>query len=348
MQRSVTTKRRIATLFLLCTVTLFGCGPREDTRLYIYCNETFWYVIQEEALFFNKTYGFQIILIPVRAERTEVKTDDAVRIGSDRHAPAPWRSMPKDPSDSTAPHIQINPDIERQIERIAQEHFGDLFLSDSQRHIDKLWNTALAAKEYPVCYLTLTMLVPKGNPFRLDSIKNVLDTNRTLGIIDPALDGLGESSWRTLGKIVPGGEEAIPMELVQLYERQYDLLEALEQGDIDAALVWNATSQISFLLVKYSDEYNTDNEKILREAERKKDSERLRIILQEMYKDLVKTRSFAEEVPLTENPDERCIVAVQMVALSSTYNFGYCERFADFIRSHQGKDILRRFGFAPE
>ena len=342
------TKRGITILLLLCITTLFGCGPKEDTRLYIYCNETFWYVMQEEALFFNKIYGFQVILIPIRAERTAGTAEDNVEIGANRHAPVPWRSMPKDQGDIVAQRAQIHPDIERQIERIAEERFGNLFLSDSPRHDDKIRSTALLADEYFVCYLTLTMLVPKGNPLRFRSIKDVLETNQKLGIVDPAFDGLGESSWQTLGRIVPGGEDAIPMELVQLYERQYDLLEALEQGDIDAALVWNATSQISFLLVKYSDEYNTANEKILREAERRKDHERLRLLLQEMYKHLVEMRSFAEEVPLTENPDERCVIAVQLIALSSAPHFGYCKRFADFMRSNQGKEVLRRFGFVPE
>jgi ABC-type molybdate transport system substrate-binding protein len=306
--------------------------------------------MQEEALLFNKIYGFQVILIPVRADRTSGKTEDSIEIGTDRRAPAPWRSMPREQeqTDSAAPRTQINPGIERQIERISEENFGDMFLSDSQQHIDKIRNTALSTNEYPICYLTLTMLVPKGNPHHFRSVKDVLDTNRRLGIMEPSFDGLGESSWQVLSKIVPGGESAIPRELVQLYERQYDLLEALELGNIDAALVWNATSQVNFLLAKYADEYNAAYEKEMRAAERKKDKEGLRHILQEIYKHIVDTQSFAEEVLLTENPDERCVIAVRLVALSSAFKYGHCERFADFMRSNQGKEILRRFGFVTE
>jgi ABC-type molybdate transport system substrate-binding protein len=148
-----------------------------------------------------------------------------------------------------------------------------------------------------------------------------------------------------LSIIVPGGESAIPMERVQLYERQYDLLEDLEQGLIDAALVWNATSQATFLLVKYADEYNAQASELIRQAQRQKDDEKLRFILQEMYNDLVETKSFAEEISLTENPDERHVVAVTLVALSSTRNYGYCKRFADFMRSPKGRETLERFGF---
>ena len=209
---------------------------------------------------------------------------------------------------------------------------------------DKIRETALSTSEFPVCYLTLTMLVPKGNPYHLRSVKDVLSTNRKLGVVDPSRDGLGEASWQMLGKVV----STVPMEFVLLYERQYDLLEALEQGVIDAAIVWNTASQFNFLLVKYSDEYNAADEKLMREAERKKDYERLQFILREMCKDLIETKSFAEEVPLTENPEERYIISVRLVALSSAFNFGFCERFADFMRSKQGKDILQRFGFVAE
>jgi len=303
--------------------------------------------MQEEALFFNQIYGFQVILIPLRATRTSVATEETVEINGNRRAPAPWRSMPKDQTADPLTDI-INADIERQIERIAEKSFGDLFLSDSQKHLAKLQKLALSAREFPVCYLTLTMLVSKGNPHYFRSAKDVLSSNRKLGIVHPALDGLGESSRKMLGKMIPGGETAIPMELVQIYERQYDLLEALEQGNIDAALVWNATSLANFLLVKYSDEYNVANEDMMREAERQQDYAKLRIISQEMYEHLIETKSFAEEVPLTENPDERCVIAVQLVALGTTSRYGYCERFADFMRSPQGKDILQRFGFVTK
>jgi len=303
--------------------------------------------MQEEALFFNKLFDCQVILIPIRAERTAVKTEDSIKVGTNRRALTPWRSMPLEQADSPAPHTQINPDIERQLDRISEEHFGDLLLSDSLKHAEKIHNIAMSAKEYPVCYLTLTMLVPEGNPKRVRSIKDVLDADQKLGIMNPSFDGLGEASWNVLSRIVAGGESAIPMERIQLYERQYDLMEALELGNIDAALVWNATCQVNFLLVKYAKEYNEANEKEMREAERKKEKEKLRFMLQEMHNRIVEM-SFAEEVPLTDNPEERYRVAIRLIALSSAHNFGHCERFADFMRSKQGKMVMQRYGFVPE
>ena len=319
---TATRRGGIAALLLLCVVTFFGCGPKQAPTLYIYCNETFWYVMQEEAIVFNRIYGFRIILIPIRVPLTSDEAEDSVEINGNYSIPEPreWQSNPgrqqTTDTQDVEPQVPVLSEMERQIQRIAASSFGDLFLSDSQRHLEKLQQTALAASEFPVCYLTLTMLVPLGNPHEFHSAKDVLTSNRRLGIVDPSVDGLGESSWTMLGRIVPGGEDAIPMELVQRYERQYDLLEALEEKKIDAALVWNATNQLSFLLVKYADEYNTRFESDLREAQRRRNWAALRNVLERMSAVLVEERGFAEEVPLTENPDERIVIAVRLVALS--------------------------------
>ena len=338
-----------ATLLLLCAVTFFGCGPKPTPTLHLYCTETFWYVMQEEAIVFNRIYGFRVLMHPIQVPRTADKAEDTVEINDRRNAPVLWRNRPGAPApQEVETRAKIHPEIERQLEGISEEHFGDLFLSDSRRHLEKLHQIALTAGEFPVCYLTLTMLVPQGNPNQFQSTKDVLESNRRLGIVDPSLDGLGESSWEMLGRIVSGGESAIPMDLVQLYERQYDLLEALEQRRIDAALVWTATSQLNFLLVKYADEYNTRFAESLREAERSRNPEVIRLAIHGIAEILVEQKKFAEEIPLTENPDERFVIAVRLAALSSTTNYEYCKRFADFMRSNQSKEILQRFGFVPE
>ena len=342
-------KKKIATLLLFCVVLFFGCGRKEYPTLYIYCNETFWFVMQEEALAFNKIYGPRLVLIPVRASRTSDGANETVEINGDPSAPAPWQSMPETqvtPREGIH-RAQMHPEIERLIDNIAKESFGDLFLSDSQRHVEQLQRTALFASEFPVCYLTLTMLVPTGNPHQFRSVKDVFDSNGRLGIIDPLLDGLGEESLTVLGRVFNGDESAIPMEFVQLYERQYDLLEALEQNKIDAALVWDATSLKNFLLAKYADEYNADTrfEEFLRKAGRQRNPQILRDVLDKISTILFEEKNFAEEVLLTANPSERQVISIRLIALSSTSNHGLCKRFADFMRSNQGKVIFRRFGF---
>ena len=82
-------KKGIVALLLLCTATFFGCGAKQAPTLYIYSNETFWYVMQEEGLAFHKIYGFQVILFPIRAPRTSDGAETPVEINKSR-GPAPW------------------------------------------------------------------------------------------------------------------------------------------------------------------------------------------------------------------------------------------------------------------
>ena len=341
--------RRLCILLLFCIMPALACWPRGEPQLYIYCSETFWYVMQEKVFFFNRIYGFQVILIPIRADRAETQTEDAVVMSSGRlPLPSEWLSSPGNRTDPVVPYAQLNPDIVEHIRRITASSIGDLFLTDSAQQLALINTTALAASEIHVCYLTLTMLVPNGNPLHFRSVKDVIDANRRLGIINPSFDGLGEASWQVLGNIIPGGESDILANGITFYERQYDLLEALESGEIDAILVWTFTSQISFIVAKYAAIYNAANEQILRDAARKGDREGLRAILQEMHRHLVETKVFAEEVPLLDNPGERYVVSVPLISLSTASNFGHTKRFVDFTRSNYGREILRRYGFIAE
>ena len=339
--------QRLSLFLLACLIAGLGCSQRE-ARLFIYCSETFWYVMQEQTLFFNQIYRFNTFLIPIRADRAEDQTDDIVEVGRNRRMPTDWGRRPAQRETPVVSHIHINPNIVEQIGRISFSGIGDLFLTDSTLQLDYVRNAALSASESHVCYLKLTMLVPLGNPYQLFSVKDVLDANRRLGIIYPSFDGLGASSWELLGNIVPGGETEIPIERIFFFERQYDLLEALELGNVDAVLVWNYTSQISFLVTKYAAVYNAANERIMRQAERRKDREMLRQILLAMHQYLVEDHTFAEEIPLTENPSEHYIIPVRLVSLSTAFHHGHTKRFADFLRSSQSKEIFQRFGFVVE
>jgi ABC-type molybdate transport system substrate-binding protein len=86
----------------------------------------------------------------------------------------------------------------------------------------------------------------------------------------------------------------------------------------------------------------------MRQYERKRDKEGLRHFLRDLCDHIIEEHTFAEEIPLTHNPDERHVIAISLVALGTTTDIGYCERFADFMRSKQGKEILQRFGFVTK
>ncbi|MDR0522415.1 MAG: substrate-binding domain-containing protein [Planctomycetaceae bacterium] len=349
---------------LLPVILPAGCGSRELPPLYIYCNETFWYVMQEEAAVFSRLYGFQIIMLPVGSRdagseesgnadhHAENNAETGVEINgrtSPNQPPVPWQSMPKRVMESVVnrdPQAQIHPDIDKEIDGIAISGLGDLFVTDSKKQVMKLQKSALSAGAFPVCYLKLVLLVPKGNPHQFKSAKEVLDARRKLGIVDPSLDGLGEKSWEMIHRLSPGHPPEVSADLIKMFSRQYDLLEALEKKEIDAALAWDATSEMNFLLIKYSDEYNETYKPLLQEVGQGKNRQQnIRAVLQEIGPLMLKEKGFAESVPLTDVPNERTVEAVSVVALGTAADYGYSVRFADFIRSPQGQRILKNFGF---
>ncbi|GHT18743.1 hypothetical protein FACS1894189_6990 [Planctomycetales bacterium] len=378
-----------AVIYLLITVSLiasFGCGRRESVVIELYCSETFWYVMQEEARAFYSIYGMRVVMIPIRAERTDEKLEPVAEeepmpdISTDtstdlsRRTPAPWRSLPKNitapppPEKPDAPqpvirenpvnrinpakqqqNVQFNADILKQITFLNEGSSGDLYLTDSARQITKIRELALSVHEYPFCYLTLNLLVHNGNPHQFDSVRSVFKQNRRIGIVDPLKDGLGETASEMLAKTT-AIDPNIPAELILQFDRQYDLLEALELGKIDAALVWNASNLSTYLLTKYAAEYNARYRELLDEAEKSQDIEKIRNVLKAVNAELLDEKSFAEYVPLpaSDDPDqtnERRVISIPLISLSSAAEYGYGQRFADFLRSSRGREILERFGF---
>jgi ABC-type molybdate transport system substrate-binding protein len=523
-------------IYFLMTISLivsFGCGAREPVVIELYCNETFWYVMQEEARAFYSIYGMRVVMIPIRAERTderlepvseeespteasqkassktlpdvplETSTDfsrrapvpwrsspknaapaspppamptpttpaspDPVRPAGKTGAPwrsspknatpppttptpttpdspdpakptgrtpAPWRSSPKNmtrsplpPSESSTPdpsnpaksteqppvplpkaiipssplpptpttpgfsdpvkpaeppvplpedvtpppiptlttpdspdpvepaeppknNVPLDKTVLKQITFLTEGSTGDLYLTDSARQIARIRSLALSAHEYPLCYLTLNLLVHKGNPQQFDSVQSVFKQNRRLGVVDPSKDGLGETTSDVLAKIMAKTPN-IPDELVLRFDRQYDLLEALELGKIDAALVWDASNLSTYLLSKYAAEYNDRYRQLLDTADKTQDIEKIRNVLKAINAELLAEKSFAEYVPLPASDDpnqinERRVINISLISLSSATEYGYGQRFADFLRSSRGREILERFGFTAK
>ncbi|MDR3233471.1 MAG: substrate-binding domain-containing protein [Planctomycetaceae bacterium] len=356
-----------AIVFCVFSVVVFGCAKEEKPALYIYCSETFWYVMQEECIVFHEIYGFKTVMIPVRGKLTEEESAGMTAEQTDSEsvpAPAAWRSSPNRNAASGGKagrtvQTEMNEDIKNQLNTLAVRRFGNIFLSDSQNQINKLRQLALISGEPSLCHLTLTLLTATDNPKQLTSAKSVLDGQYTLGIVDPAIDGLGEASWNIVTKIISekaaskkkvsdaGSGHDAPPENLRQFSRQYELLEALESGEIDAALVWNTASVKEFLLLKYAEEFNQMFAPLLDEAKKSKNRERIRSVLKFVYDELMDEKIFGEEVSIVNNPNERCVISVPIIVMTTSETIGYSQRFADFLISNEGKAVLRKFGFSP-
>ncbi|MDR3183596.1 MAG: substrate-binding domain-containing protein, partial [Planctomycetaceae bacterium] len=211
--------------------------------------------------------------------------------------------------------------------------------------INKLRQLALVADTQPLCHLTLALLTETDNPKRFTSAKSVLDGQYKLGIVDPSIDGLGEASWNVLNKMTNGLIRTEPPANLYQFARQYELLEALEDGEIDAALVWDVTSVTEFLLAKYADEFNERFAPLLREAQRSKNRDKVRSALKSIYGVLMDEKKFGTSVSLENNPVERYAVAVPMIVMTTSDTIGYSQRLTGYLISNEGKAVMKKYGF---
>lgn len=286
---------------IIALVFCLGCGKKpEPPVLRMFCCETFQDVMKEEAELFASTYGVWIAQQPIIVVEAEEPLSPSEE--GKRRSPAPWRARPSTQRALPSKASVLEPRISELIREIAdRKRYGDFYLTDSPRQTELLHEGAAVAMEYPFCFLTLTLLVGKGNPLRVESVKSLLADERRLGIIDPSVDGMGETASRLISKISEIAAKDFSSVQTTMFEQHEKLLEALKNGDVDAVLLWEPLAR--------------------------------------------KTVEFAETVELPEA--ERQTLRQPLIALSLAENHGFCRRFADFLLSPKGREILKKHGFVP-
>ncbi len=115
-----------------------------------------------------------------------------------------------------------------------------MYLTDSALEQSELKKTAQVFHEYPFCQLTLVLLVPKGDPLGVDSLKGLLEKKLRLGITDPSKDGMGLEALKIVSSYVTFVSDNRLQEGIRTYDRQAALLEGLEKGEVDGILVWDS------------------------------------------------------------------------------------------------------------
>lgn len=349
VERSVS-KRSILTLVLFVSVVYFvtfisGCKKPEPVVLYFYCGPAFWHLMREETAAFRQVYGVQVVMLPIQPSKAEEPEPS-------HRAPALWRSRPKIRSSSDPSQVMLDIRISHLISSLNDEGHKDLFLTDSVLQIDALKDSSLISRQYPFCYLKMVLLVPKGNPLKIESVRGLLEKRMKLGMMDPSIDGMGMTALEIISNTSPGisEDEALWETLVRQYDRQENLLNALENGEIDAAMVWNGTNLNDYLLRKYGMEYADHFKDPIDKAKKRNDLEELNAVLGEMYHALLSEKSFAETVDLaiTDTGGELRTVEISLISLSSSLHDLHNRRFADFLISPQGRRIMLKHGFLPK
>lgn len=236
------------TLFLLTVAILLlaglaGCSKKEPPTVIFYCTETFRPAMREAALVFQSTYEVRMVLLPVRrpAPSTEETPETpAATSESARATPAPWRHRPQSKSALDPSEILLDREILEVITSFEKGRLGNMFLTDSVLEQEELKKSAQVLHEYPFCQLTLTLFVAKGNPLSVDGLKSFLDRKLRLGITEPSKDGMGLEALKTLSGYATFVSDNLLQEGVRTFDRQEDLLRALEHDEVDGILAWDA------------------------------------------------------------------------------------------------------------
>ena len=257
--------------------------------------------MKEEAAWFASVYGVRVRLLPIFIPDKEEPLLKEPETEPKRRSPAPWRTRPTERRTIAPGRIVLNSRISELIAAIADRtRYGDMYLTDSSKQAEMLHEGAAVAREYPFCVLTLTLLIAKDHPLQIDSVQSLLDADRRLGIVDPTLDGMGETAFRVISKYLRVTDEGRPDERITLFDKHDKLLTALKNREVDAALVWEPLA--------------------------------------------MGISEFAEVLELPV-PEQQAI-RQPLLALSMADNQDYGKRFADFLISPKGREILRKHGFS--
>jgi ABC-type molybdate transport system substrate-binding protein len=328
---------------LFCVVLISGCSDK--TTLKIYCDELFWSVIWEESAQFQRVYGKQVeILRNYPVEPVHEDDGDEHEAVKKSYVPAPWRSMPKSERDkennNKKPKITLDGSVTKIIFNLRETLPGDLYLTESDLQMNVLKEQSLVLREYPFCYLTMVLLVPKGNPLFIESVRNTIDRQLRLGVVDPSITGMGSAAWDIITKINDtkkiknNNTNNKENEHIKIYDTIEKLLEALEQNQIDAALTWDACSRKA---EKYAE--------VLQLGKKNIEKNKTTTSQESNTQNKTNESKIAEEINDTHN--EHRLVRVSIVSLTIAEKEPHCRRFADFLISTEGQRILRRHGFAP-
>jgi ABC-type molybdate transport system substrate-binding protein len=356
----------LLTVLLFVTVTVGCWSAKEPVVLNLYCSETFWHVMQEETQAFQQIYGIQTVLIPISLpEQSDSPQSEPQSSGTSTQTPLQRKNRSKNQNYSYSKQIVLDPAIASLIEELSNNRYGDIYLTDSTLEIDQLRSFLLATHEYPFCFLSMTLCVPKGNPQQIYSVHDVFEKQLQLGITRPSKDGSGLAACDILSGYSDDPKKIrIQNELVQQFESQYDLIEALENEEVDAALVWNTANLKTYLHTKYADEYYKRYEKRFDNAKQQWNIDEIAKLIEEMNKELYAEKDFAEKIILSGTSlsdkkseeqsetqtepvrKEHRVIQVALISLNTLHD-KHVRRFSDFLISNQGKKILKKHGFTP-
>ena len=121
---------------------------------------------------------------------------------------------------------------------------GDLYLPGDIRYVATAYDLGLVRSHDTICYFIPVILVQKGNPKGIQGVADLAKAGLKLGFGDPDATAIGQATVEIIFKIFKTEADRDP-----IYRNQKDsaltvneLGPAVQTGNLDAAIVWDATA----------------------------------------------------------------------------------------------------------
>jgi len=118
---------------------------------------------------------------------------------------------------------------------------GDLFMPGDAFYIDKVEPPEFIESKHKVCYFIPEILVRKGNPKNINSLKDLVKPGVRLGLGDPKACAIGRNSVQIFEKSNINMED-VKKNLVFNSLTVGELGVQIEVGKVDAVIVWDSTA----------------------------------------------------------------------------------------------------------
>jgi molybdate transport system substrate-binding protein len=127
---------------------------------------------------------------------------------------------------------------------------GDLYMPGDKSYIEQAEQQGMILSQQSVCYFVPTILVKKGNPKNIHSLRDLLADGVKLGIGDPKACAIGRKTKQIFAKNnIPWQDVEKNVSFQSLTVNELGM--QIQAGSLDAVIVWDA-------IARYYSEYGTE------------------------------------------------------------------------------------------
>lgn len=258
---------RVAVCFFLIFAVAFvsGCSKKTPPVLTVYCSASHLPAAEELGERFEKVYGVGVVCIPfdviaplksdTEPTQFEKLLKDIAEQENETEKQLKKRKRKTDPIIWEKQEILLDEESQRLKKWVDNARFkdfvqflfdnrnGDVFLCDSPEDAQRTKDDGFALEQWTIASISPVLLVKKGNPDQIGEVQDVLRTSKTLGIVHKEVAGIGKTTQKILEINHRRDTTLVNTESLENFESELLLLQAFEQGKVDAAICWQSTAE---------------------------------------------------------------------------------------------------------